>query len=54
MTNKQALGYMLLACKDLKLDKDQADKLWDAMFKNMDEFTEEEAQEKGHVWLNSH
>lgn len=32
MTNKQALGYMLLACKDLKLDKDQSDKLWDAMF----------------------
>jgi len=24
------------------------------MFQNMDEFTEEEAQEKGHEWLNSH
>lgn len=54
MTNKQALGYMLLACKDLKLDKDQADKLWNAMFQNMDEFTEEEAQENGHEWLNSY
>ena len=24
------------------------------IFQNMDEFTEEEAQEKGHEWLNSH
>ena len=51
MTNEQAEGYLLLACKDLGISKEEAEKLMYAMESNFDYYTEEEAKEKGFKWL---
>ncbi|MBY0224117.1 hypothetical protein [Sporosarcina aquimarina] len=52
MKNRQALGYMLLACKELGFNREQADKLYDAMYEAFDEHTEEEAEQQGHEWFS--
>lgn len=53
MDNRQALGYMLLACKELGLSKQSTSKLYGAMYRSFDFKTEEEAEEKGFAWYNS-
>lgn len=53
MYNRQAIGYMLLACKEIGLDKDTAKKLYGAMFWQFDMKTEEEAEEQGFEWYHS-
>jgi hypothetical protein len=50
MDNRQALGYMLLACKDIELDKETIKKLKKAMYFEFDMKTEEEAEELGNEW----
>lgn len=50
MTNEQAIGYMLLACKDVGLRKDTIRQIYRAMYYQFDMKTEEEAEEKGHDW----
>lgn len=50
MDNKQALGYMLLACKRLGYTKEQAEKLYREMYYQFDMKTEEEAEEQGFEW----
>lgn len=47
MDNRQALGYMLLACKRLNLDKEQVQELFREMHTEFDFKTEEEAEEMG-------
>lgn len=44
MTNEAAIGYMILACKALKLDNDLIQKIDREMYLQMDEKTEEEAE----------
>lgn len=51
MTNSQAIGYMLVACKNLKIDKKTASKLESEMNYLFDMLTEEEAEELGDKWL---
>jgi hypothetical protein len=53
MDNRQALGYLLLACKDLKLDKEYVRNLKRAMYVQFDLKTEEEAEEQGFNWYHS-
>jgi hypothetical protein len=53
MDNRQALGYMLLACKRLGYNKEQAKKLFAEMYYLFDIYTEEEAEEKGFDWYHS-
>jgi hypothetical protein len=53
MTNREAIGYMLLACKEVGLDKDSAKKLYSAMYWQFDFKTESEANELGHEWYHS-
>lgn len=50
MDNYQALGYMLLACKELGYTKEQAKKMFKAMHYMFDIKTEEEAEEQGFEW----
>lgn len=52
MNNREAIGYMLLACKDLKLDKETIIKLRSKMYYHFDVKTEEEAEEQGHRFFN--
>jgi hypothetical protein len=52
MNNYQAIGYMLLACKDLNLDKETVTRLRSAMFNQFDMKTESEAQELGQNYFN--
>lgn len=52
MDNYQALGYMLLACKELDLDLDTVKKLKGEMMMQFDLKTEEEAEEQGFKWYN--
>lgn len=52
MDNRQALGYMLLACKDIGVDKETVRKLKRAMYFQFDLKTEDEAEERGHDWYN--
>lgn len=52
MDNNQALGYMLLACQQLGYTKEQARKLYAAMYFAFDVKTEEEAEEKGFEWYH--
>lgn len=47
MDNRQALGYMLLACKKLNLPKEQVRELYRQMYWEFDFKTEEEAEEMG-------
>jgi hypothetical protein len=53
MDNRQALGYMLLACKELNMTKEEARKLYGAMYNQFDFKTEEEAEERGFEWYNN-
>jgi len=50
MDNRQAIGYMLVACKELGLDKETAQKLYREMYYQFDIKTEEEAEEIGLQW----
>lgn len=51
MTNEQAQGYVLLACKSLGVSKEQAEKIIYAMESDFDYYSEKEAKEKGFEWL---
>ncbi|TCK01380.1 UNVERIFIED_ORG: hypothetical protein BDK47_11671 [Anoxybacillus amylolyticus] len=53
MTNRQALGYLLLACKQLGMTKTEAEKICEEMEYWFDTLTEEEAEEKGWAWYQS-
>jgi hypothetical protein len=53
MDNRQALGYMLLACQRLGYSKEQARELYREMYYVFDIYTEEEAEEKGFDWYHS-
>jgi hypothetical protein len=53
MDNRQALGYMLLACQRLGYNKEQARELFREMYYLFDIYTEEEAEEKGFRWYHS-
>jgi hypothetical protein len=53
MDNYQALGYLLLACKNQKIDKETARKLMGSMKYMFDLKTEVEAEEQGFYWLGS-
>lgn len=44
MTNGAAIGYMILAAKELKLPKDTIQKLYRLMYEIMDYTTEETAE----------
>jgi hypothetical protein len=50
MTNREAIGYMLLACKEIGLDKETAKRLYDSMYWQFDMKTEDEAAEQGFQW----
>jgi len=52
MTNEQAQGYVLLACKELGISKEQAEKIIYAMESDFDYYSETEAKEKGFEWLH--
>jgi hypothetical protein len=51
MTNNQAQGYVLLACKDLDISKEEAEKIIYAMESQFDRFSESEAEKIGFDWL---
>jgi hypothetical protein len=53
MDNRQALGYMLLACQRLGYSKEQARELYREMYYVFDIYTEEEAEKKGFDWYHS-
>jgi len=53
MDNKQATGYMLLACKNAGLDKETIKKLYGEMYWLFDMKTEEEAEEQGFEWYRN-
>lgn len=53
MDNRQALGYMLLACKELGMSNEQAKKLYSAMYNQFDFKTESEAEEQGFAWYHN-
>lgn len=50
MTNQQAIGFMLLACKETGLTVEQADKLYDELQYLFDEKTNEQAEKEGFDW----
>lgn len=51
MTNDQAKGYVLLACKELEISKEQAQQILNIMHNNFDRYTEQEAEDLGFKWL---
>lgn len=53
MDNRQAIGYMLLACEKVGLDKEITKKLYREMYWQFDMKTKEEAEEKGFAWYHS-
>lgn len=53
MDNRQAIGYMLLACKNLGYTYEQARALYREMYSEFDLKTEEEAEERGNSWYYS-
>ena len=53
MDNRQALGYMLLVCKSLGMDKEQTRKMYLEMLYQFDMKSEEEAEEHGHSWYHN-
>jgi len=53
MDNYQAIGYMLLACKKAKLDKETVEELYSNMWYMFDMKTEEEAEEQGIKWYRN-
>ena len=52
MQNREAIGYMLVACEKLNIDKNTAKKIMAEMYYQFDILTEEEADERGHDWIN--
>lgn len=52
MNTNQAVGFMLLACKNLNLDKETVKKLRNAMYQQFDLKTEVEAEELGHKYFD--
>lgn len=50
MTNRQAIAYMLLACKQVGLEKEKVKELYQAMYTEFDHKTEEEAEEDAYLW----
>lgn len=50
MDNKQALGYMLLACKEAGLDHETTKQLYKEMYYQFDVKTESEAENLGFRW----
>ncbi|MED4766166.1 hypothetical protein ABHN05_11195 [Brevibacillus laterosporus] len=54
MTNREAIGYMLLACKRTGLDQEEVKKLFGEMHYLFDIKTEEEAEEQGYEWYHQH
>lgn len=50
MTNRQAIGYMLLACKKANLEKETVKKLFEEMYMEFDFKTESEAESIGFEW----
>lgn len=53
MDNRQAIGYMLLACKKLGLDKETTRKIYGEMYYQFDMKTEDEAEKQGFDWYNN-
>lgn len=53
MTNSEAIGYMLLAAKEVGLDKETTRKLYGSMYWQFDMKTEDEAHEQGFEWYYS-
>lgn len=53
MTNRQAIGYMLLACKKVNFKKDEVRKLLQEMYWEFDLKTEDEAEVYGFEWYYS-
>ncbi|CAM4393551.1 hypothetical protein [Bacillus manliponensis] len=53
MTNREAIGYLLLACKEVGVDKDTVMKLRDSMYCQFDIKTEYEAEDEGNNWYSS-
>lgn len=51
MTNQQAHGYVLLALKELNIDKESAEQIILAMEDSFDYYTEDEAEAEGFKWL---
>jgi hypothetical protein len=51
MTNREAIGYMLLACKELNLDKEIVIQIRSSMYRQFDMKTESEAEEQGHKYF---
>ena len=49
MTYEQAQGYVLLACKELGINKEQAEQLIYVMEGKFDYYAEQEAREKEQV-----
>lgn len=52
MYNRQAIGYMLLACKEIGIDKETAKKLYGSMYWLFDIKTEDEAEQQGFDWYH--
>ncbi|NLC67118.1 MAG: hypothetical protein GX752_09365 [Clostridium sp.] len=50
MTNNQAIGYMLLACKNAEIPLEDLQKLYSNMSYLFDIKTEGEAEEQGFDW----
>lgn len=50
MDNYQAIGYMLLACKEAGYTKEQAKELYSNMYYMFDIKTEAEAEKQGFEW----
>lgn len=53
MNNREAIGYMLLACKRLGYSKEEARKLFGEMYREFDFKTEEEAEKMGFDWYDT-
>ncbi|SHF97666.1 hypothetical protein [Ornithinibacillus halophilus] len=53
MTNREAIGYMLLACRSLDYNREQVKDLYGKMYNMFDIKCEEEAEEQGFQWYNN-
>lgn len=53
MDNRQAIGYMLLACQKAGFNKETAEKLYGEMYWLFDLKTENEAEQQGFKWYRS-
>lgn len=50
MTNREAIGYMLLACRELEYSKEQVKALFSKMYFLFDIKCEDEAEQQGFEW----